>query len=75
MLSFIVNKTADAYFCNLIWYIGNHAIELETCSVEEAEYVKFTLPVANIVDILSDNNNSYNFIKVPMRVACSCTTN
>ena len=50
MLSFIVNKTADAYFCNLIWYIGNHAIELETCSVEEAEYVKFTLPVADIVD-------------------------
>ena len=40
MLNFIVNKTADAYFCNLIWYIGNHAVELEKCSVEEAEYVE-----------------------------------
>ncbi len=39
MLNFIVNKTANAYFCNLIWYIGNHAIELEKCSVTESEYV------------------------------------
>jgi hypothetical protein len=39
MLNFIVNKTANAYFCNLIWYIGNHAIELEKCSITESEYV------------------------------------
>lgn len=37
MLHFIRDKTADPYFWNLVWFIGNHAIELDNCAKKEAE--------------------------------------
>ncbi|XP_020607380.1 protein CLEC16A-like [Orbicella faveolata] len=40
MLSFIRDKTADPYFWNLVWFIGNHAIELDNCVLKESHHLK-----------------------------------
>lgn len=37
MLNFIRDKTADPYFWNLVWFIGNHAIELDNCVLKESQ--------------------------------------
>jgi len=31
MLKFIRDKTAAPYFSNLVWFISNHVIELDSC--------------------------------------------
>jgi protein CLEC16A len=31
MLEYIRNKTAAPYFSNLVWFIGNHIIQLDQC--------------------------------------------
>ncbi|XP_022103305.1 protein CLEC16A-like isoform X2 [Acanthaster planci] len=31
MLTYIRNKTAVPYFSNLVWFIGNHVLELDSC--------------------------------------------
>lgn len=40
MLGFIRDKTADPYFWNLVWFIGNHAIELDNCVLKESHHLK-----------------------------------
>lgn len=40
MLNFIRDKTADPYFWNLVWFIGNHAIELNNCVFKESHHLK-----------------------------------
>lgn len=37
MLNFIRDKTADPYFWNLVWFIGNHTIELDNCVLKESQ--------------------------------------
>ncbi len=39
MLEYIRNKTAAPYFSNLIWFIGNHIIELDECLISQAQSV------------------------------------
>ncbi|XP_028395434.1 protein CLEC16A-like [Dendronephthya gigantea] len=58
MLNFIVNKTADAYFCNLIWYIGNHAMELDRCSVKESDH----LHCGRLKDLVADHLDHLHYI-------------
>lgn len=36
MLQFIRNRTAAPYFSNLVWFIGNHVLELDSCIRNEA---------------------------------------
>ncbi|XP_014244787.1 protein CLEC16A homolog isoform X2 [Cimex lectularius] len=38
MLRFIRDKTAAPYFSNLVWFIGNHVIELDTCVRNDADH-------------------------------------
>ncbi|CAH1391153.1 unnamed protein product [Nezara viridula] len=38
MLRFIRNKTAAPYFSNLVWFIGNHVVELDTCVRNDADH-------------------------------------
>ncbi|XP_076312191.1 C-type lectin domain containing ema isoform X3 [Tachypleus tridentatus] len=38
MLKFIRNKTAAPYFSNLVWFIGNHVLELDNCVRMVPEY-------------------------------------
>ncbi|XP_022248411.1 protein CLEC16A-like isoform X2 [Limulus polyphemus] len=38
MLKFIRNKTAAPYFSNLVWFIGNHVLELDNCVRMVTEY-------------------------------------
>lgn len=37
MLKFIEDKTAAPYFSNLVWFIGNHVLELDACVRNDAE--------------------------------------
>lgn len=38
MLQFINDKTAAPYFSNLVWFIGNHILELETCVRSDVDH-------------------------------------
>lgn len=38
MLKFIRNKTAAPYFSNLVWFIGNHVLELDSCVRNDADH-------------------------------------
>ena len=40
MLEYIRSKTAAPYFSNLVWFIGNHVLELDE-SLKKAESVHF----------------------------------
>ena len=37
MLRYIRDKTAAPYFSNLVWFIGSHIIELDSCVRNDAE--------------------------------------
>lgn len=39
MQTFIREKTAVPYFSNLVWYMGKHILELESCVRNDVEYV------------------------------------
>lgn len=34
MLKFVTDKTAAPYFSNLVWFIGSHVLEIESCLAE-----------------------------------------
>ena len=36
-LGYICSKTAVPYFSNLVWFIGNHVIELDECLIAQAQ--------------------------------------
>lgn len=38
-LEFIRNKTAAPYFSNLVWFIGNHVLQLEECLEQRADHL------------------------------------
>ncbi|XP_014208495.1 protein CLEC16A homolog isoform X2 [Copidosoma floridanum] len=38
MLKFIRDRTAAPYFSNLVWFIGNHILELDTCVRNDADH-------------------------------------
>ncbi|XP_011498267.1 PREDICTED: protein CLEC16A [Ceratosolen solmsi marchali] len=38
MLTFIRDRTAAPYFSNLVWFIGNHIIELDICVRNDADH-------------------------------------
>lgn len=38
MLSYIRDRTAAPYFSNLVWFIGNHVIELDTCVQQDTDH-------------------------------------
>ena len=44
MLEFIRNKTAAPYFTNLVWFIGNHVIELDSCLM----HTKYTKQIRSV---------------------------
>ena len=37
MLRFVIDKTAVPYFANLVWFIGNHILEIDACVRHDAE--------------------------------------
>lgn len=39
MLEYIRNKTAAPYFSNLVWFMGNHIIELDECLMSQAHHL------------------------------------
>lgn len=43
MLQFIRAKTAAPYFSNLVWFIGNHILELDACIHNDIKCVYFTI--------------------------------
>lgn len=37
MQAFIREKTSAPYFSNLVWYMGNHVLELDSCVRHDIE--------------------------------------
>ena len=37
MLKFVIDKTAVPYFSNLVWFIGNHILDIDACVKGDAE--------------------------------------
>ena len=37
MQAFIREKTSIPYFSNLVWYMGNHVLELDSCVRHDIE--------------------------------------
>ena len=37
MLSFVIDKTAVPYFSNLVWFIGNHILDIDACIKGDAK--------------------------------------
>ena len=37
MLQYVCNKTAAPFFSNLVWFIGNHVIEMDECLLSQAQ--------------------------------------
>jgi len=37
MLRFVIDKTAVPYFSNLVWFIGNHILDIDACVRNDAE--------------------------------------
>ena len=38
MLKFVTDKTAAPYFSNLVWFIGNHILEIDNCVRNDADH-------------------------------------
>ncbi|KAG5322659.1 CL16A protein, partial [Pseudoatta argentina] len=58
MLAFIRDRTAAPYFSNLVWFIGDHIIELDTCVRNDAEKVFYHFVMLAIInDILTFKDN------------------
>ena len=37
MLKFVIDKTAVPYFSNLVWFIGNHILDMDACVRNDVE--------------------------------------
>ncbi len=37
MLKFVIDKTAVPYFSNLVWFIGNHILDMDSCVRNDVE--------------------------------------
>ena len=37
MLKFVIDKTAVPYFSNLVWFIGNHILDIDACVKGDTE--------------------------------------
>ena len=45
MLQFIRDRTAAPYFSNLVWFIGNHILELDACVRDDIELVSSIIKI------------------------------
>ena len=41
MIKFVIDKTAVPYFSNLVWFIGNHILDIDACVRNDAEWVSY----------------------------------
>ena len=52
MLSFIRDRTAAPYFSNLVWFIGNHIVELDNCVRADAEWDIWNVISTNLIKLI-----------------------
>jgi len=65
MLKFIRDKTAAPYFSNLVWFIGNHVLELDTCIRESADSLQFH---AKLADLVAEHLDHLHYINDILRL-------
>lgn len=58
MLSFIRDRTAAPYFSNLVWFIGNHIVELDNCVRADAELVVMVCLLLHYLKIIFVSHQS-----------------
>lgn len=58
MLKFIRNKTAAPYFSNLVWFIGNHVLELDTCVKNDADHLSHN----RLADLVAEHLDHLHYL-------------
>ncbi|XKL62954.1 hypothetical protein PGB90_005318 [Kerria lacca] len=49
MLQFIRNKTAAPYFSNLVWFIGNHVLEIDACICKDVNQLSGQTRLSDLI--------------------------
>ncbi|XP_064478520.1 protein CLEC16A-like isoform X2 [Ornithodoros turicata] len=58
MLKFIRDRTAAPYFSNLVWFIGNHVLELDSC-VTQAQHGS---PRSSLSDLVAEHLDHLHYL-------------
>ncbi|XP_067143420.1 protein CLEC16A isoform X1 [Centruroides vittatus] len=58
MLKFIRDKTAAPYFSNLVWFIGNHVLELDSCVRKDADHQSYT----RLADLVAEHLDHLHYL-------------
>lgn len=62
MLRYIRNRTAAPYFSNLVWFIGNHILDLDMCVRNDAEWVPLQCNTTALISVI--DQTSWNVTKM-----------
>jgi protein CLEC16A len=58
MVQFVTDKTAAPYFSNLVWFIGNHILEIDNCVRNDADHKSLN----RLKDIVADHIDHLHYI-------------
>ena len=58
MLKFVTDKTAAPYFSNLVWFIGNHILEIDDCVRNDADHKS----INKLKDVVAEHLDHLHYI-------------
>ena len=58
MLRFVIDKTAVPYFANLVWFIGNHILEIDACMRNDADHRS----LGKLKDLVAEHLDQIHYI-------------
>ena len=58
MIKFVTDKTAAPYFSNLVWFIGNHILEIDDCVRNDADHKS----INKLKDVVAEHLDHLHYI-------------
>ena len=58
MLKFVTDKTAAPYFSNLVWFIGNHILEIDDCVRNDADHKS----INKLKDVVAEHLDHIHYV-------------
>ena len=58
MLKFVTDKTAAPYFSNLVWFIGNHILEIDDCVRNDADHKS----INKLKDVVAEHLDHLHYV-------------
>ena len=59
MLKFLIEKTANSYFANLVWLIRNHLLDLDICVKNTVDHTK----KFRLIDLIDEHIDHLNYLQ------------